>query len=163
MYLIDDGNGSAVAAHARIRHHLAARLHADRIDVELAHGASPDATIESALRTRALTSKRSRRNLARGLQRAIARASAPPAELNVVKRVNSAEVISARPDIMELHRLLMGDGPVSVRGIAQTHILLTAGAGPLYSPRTAANLGPELRRAVEAMRSLDTTMSTHAR
>jgi hypothetical protein len=161
MYLIDDGDGSAVAVHARIRDHLAARLHSDRIDVELAHGASPDANIQSALRSRALTSNRSRRSLAHGLQRAIARAAAPSAEPSLVTRVNSAEIISATPDIMELHRLLITDGPASVRGLAQTHILLTAGAGPLYSRRTAASLGSGLRRAVEAMNSPDTTISTH--
>lgn len=161
MYLIDDGNGSAVAAHARIRDHLAARLHADRIDVALAHGASPEANIESALRSRALTSDRSRRNLAYGLERAIARATARSAELSLVTHVNSAEIISATPDIMELHRLLIADGPVSARGLAQTHILLTAGPGPLYRPRTAADLGPRLRRAIEAMNGVDATMSTY--
>ena len=39
MYLIDDGHGSAFPARAHIRDHLAARLHADRIDVQLARGA----------------------------------------------------------------------------------------------------------------------------
>jgi hypothetical protein len=161
MYLIDDGDGSVVAAHAHIRDHLAARLHADGIDVELARGASPDANIRSALRSRALTSTRARHDLARGLRRAIARATTPSADRRVVPGVNSAEIISAIPDLVELHRLLLTDGPVSVRGVAQTRILLTAGAGPLYSPRTAAVLRPVVRRAIEAIKSLDTSMSTH--
>jgi hypothetical protein len=161
MYLIDDGDGSAVPTRAHIGDHFAARLHADRVDVELARGASPDADIQSALRSRALTSDRARRDLAHGLRRAMARATAPTADRSAVPGVNSAEIISAVPDLMELHRLLLTDGPVSVRGVAQTRMLLTAGAGPLYSPRTAANVHADVRRAVEALNSLDATMSTH--
>jgi hypothetical protein len=161
MYLIDDGNGSAVAVHARIRDHLAAHLDADRIDRELAHGASPEASIELALRSRVLSSTRTRHLLAHGLRRAIARANAPSSGLPGVVRLNRAEIISATPDIMELHRLLITGGPVSVHGVAQTHILLTCGAGPLYSRRAAAHLGRSLRRAIQAMNILDTSMSTH--
>jgi hypothetical protein len=155
MYLIDDGQGSAVAVHAGIRDHLVTRLHADRIDAELAQGASPDATISFALRSRALTSSRSRRILANGLLRAMAQAEAPWSALSTGAPVNRADIASAGPQIMELHRLLLADGPVSARGVAQTRILLTTGAGPLYSRPTVASLGTCLRRAIEAMNILD--------
>ncbi|MDT4976504.1 MAG: hypothetical protein QOG98_2262 [Pseudonocardiales bacterium] len=161
MYLIDDGNGSAVAVRARIRDRLAARLHADRIDLELARGASPDATISAALRARVLTSTRSRRVLAHGLLRAVAQANTPWVAFGARVPVNGDHLISATPDIMELHRQLLTHGPVSVRGVAQTHVLLTSGAGPLYSRRSVADLGAHLRRAIEAMNIHDATMSTH--
>ena len=154
MYLIDDGDGSVVAVHARIRDHLAARLHADRIDLELAHGSSPDATISSALRSRALTSSRSRRILAQGLARAVAEANDPWSPSRSGAPVNRADILSATPEIAELHRLLLADGPVSVRGVAQTRILLTTANGPLYSRRTVAPLGAYLRRAIDAMNVL---------
>lgn len=158
MYLIDKGNGSVVPVHARIRDHLAARLHADRVDRALAGGASPDATIESALRSWALISNRSRQRLARGMRRAMARANEPWTASSTGVSVNRDQIRLAAPEILELDRLLRTDGPVSVRGVAQIRVLLTTGSGPLYNRRTATNLGPYLRRAIEAMNILDATL-----
>ena len=76
MLLIDDGAGGVVGVRAGLRDYLRIHLTADRIDRDLAEGASPDATVASALRAQELTSMQSRRDLASGLQRALAAAIA---------------------------------------------------------------------------------------
>jgi hypothetical protein len=152
MYLLDDVNASAVAVHTRVRDHVAARLHAARIDAELARGVLPDATVESALRSRRLTSDRSRRALAHGLERVMGHARPRPVAWSGVPGVNRAEIVAALSDIRELHELLLARGPVPVRGLAQVSVLVTTGTGPLYSRSAAADLGEDLRRAIEAMR-----------
>jgi hypothetical protein len=159
MYLIDNGTGSVVPVHARIQDHLAARLHADRIDAALASGASPDASIASAVRSRALSSTRSRHRLAHGLRRALTKAHDPWAASATGVPVNSVEIISAAPEILELERLLLARGPVSVRGVAQVRALLTNGTGPLYSRRAVTGLDLHLHRAIEAMTIMGATMS----
>ncbi|MDQ2748864.1 MAG: hypothetical protein M3Y44_04960 [Actinomycetota bacterium] len=155
MYLIDDGNGSAVAVEARIRDRLAVQLHADRIDAELARGASPDATVSSALRSRALTSDQSRRILARGLRRALKRAKETSTATSAVP-VNRAGVISAEREIMQLQHVLLSAGPVSVRGVAQVRMLLITGTGPLYSRGAGITLRADLRAAIDALNILGT-------
>jgi hypothetical protein len=69
--------------------------------------------------------------------------------------VNRSDIISAIPELAELHRLLLAGGPVSVRGVAQVRILLTSGTGPFYSRRTEVPLAAYLRQAIEAMNVLD--------
>jgi hypothetical protein len=46
--------------------------------------------------------------------------------------INRGAVVEAAKDLDELRQGLLAEGPVSVRGVAQTQVLLTTGSGPLY-------------------------------
>jgi hypothetical protein len=155
MLLIDDGNGGVISVRARVHDHIVARLHAGRIDRDLASGASPDASAASALRARALTTTRTRRGLAYGLQRGIAAATMPAAAAVTGAPLNRAGVLAASADLAELRRRLLANGPVGVRGVAQTQLLLTTGTGPLHNRRCVEHLATSVRRAIDALAVLD--------
>ena len=55
-------------------------MRASRLDRDLAHGASPDATVALALRAQMLVRTRARRDLARSAQRILAEATQDPAD-----------------------------------------------------------------------------------
>ncbi|MCU1659764.1 MAG: hypothetical protein JWO57_4420 [Pseudonocardiales bacterium] len=152
MLLLDGSDGSVVAVHPRIVDHITSRLRADRIDLDLAGGGPPDATIGSALRARALTSTRTRVALARGLQQTVARAMAPSVAAVGGSPLDRAALLSAAADIEELRGRLLADGPVSVRGVAQTKVLLTT-VLPLPNRRSnAGTMAAQIRRAIDALR-----------
>ena len=160
MLLIDDGAGGVVPVHAGPLTHLRTHLNADRIDRELAGGASPEASAASALRARELTAMRTRRDLASGLQRAVASAiAAGEAAGTRGAPLHRAGVLAFAAEIGELSRRLLADGPVSVRGVAETHLLLTNGAGPLHNRRSAQRLGATVRRAIQDL-DIDGSAST---
>src|ERR1035441_9292424 len=79
MYvLLDEGNGCPVASTVRPRDRLLVRLHASRLDDDLAGGASPDATVTLALRAQMLVRGPARRDTARAAQRVLATAMHAP-------------------------------------------------------------------------------------
>jgi hypothetical protein len=148
MLLIDDGAGGVIGVRAGLRDYLRIHLTADRIDRDLAEGASPDATVASALRAQELTSMQSRRDLASGLQRALAAAIASGYARLAGAPLARDGVLAAAAEIGELSRRLLADGPVSVRGVAETRLLLTNGAGPLHNRRSQERLAATVRRAI---------------
>lgn len=159
MILIDDGNGGVVGVRGRWWDRIAARLQADRIDQLLAGGDSPEASVALAVRARSLTSRRSRRALAEGLERVMAQAVAPPIASIALLPLNRAAVRAASPDLVELRRCLLAAGPVAVRGVAQTKVLLTVGSGPLRGRGAGEDIGAVARRAIGALSVLDATMA----
>jgi hypothetical protein len=92
----------------------AARLHASRLDAQLAAGADPDSSALLGLRAQALTSPRRRRLLGRALERVAARGPV------------------AAPQLLALAARLLRPRPLAIRGIAAVQVLLTDGAGPLH-------------------------------
>jgi hypothetical protein len=148
MLLIDDGAGGVVGVHAGLRDHLRSHLTADRIDRDLAEGASPDATVASALRAQELTSMQTRRDLASGLQRALTSAIASGYARLAGAPLARDGILGSAAEIGELSRRLLAEGPVSVRGVAQTRLLLTKGAGPLHNRRSQERLAATVRRAI---------------
>lgn len=159
MLLIEDGNGGVVGVRVRGRDRIAARLHADRIDRELAGGASAEASVRLAVRARSLTGRRSRRALAEGLRRVMAQAAAPSVASVALLPLNRAAVRAASPDLVELRGCLLADGPVAVRGVAQTKVLLTVGSGPLRGRGAGDDVASVVRRAIDALSVLDVTMA----
>jgi hypothetical protein len=159
MLLIDDGAGGVVPVQAGLLAHFRTHLIADRIDRELAGGASPEASVASALRAQELTATRTRRDLASGLQRAVASAIAAGEARTRRAPLHRAGVLASAAEIGELSRKLLADGPVSVRGVAETHLLLTNGAGPLHNRRSAQRLGATVRRAIRDL-DIDASAST---
>ena len=124
-------DGCVTAREATLRERLLACLLADALDRDLAGGVSPDASGPLALRARKLARSSTRRALARSLERVLADTAARgPRRPTSTVPVRRDRVIRAWDEIQELIRGLLAPGPVSVRGLAQVHILLTDGKGP---------------------------------
>lgn len=114
---------------------LGAHLRAARIDRDLASGVAPWRSPVYAARSRQLTGARSRRSLARSLERVLEHAAHPsPAFLTAAIAPCREQVYPARRLIGELARHLRSGRPVNARGVAQLRALVSDGAGPCYLP-----------------------------
>ena len=105
-----------------------------RIDRDLASGVAPWHSRTHAARSLQLTSLRSRRSLARSLERLVKHAEQP------CTRVGSAvvppcreQVREALPLLLEIASRLRATAPVGAGGIARLSVLLCDGNGPCYS------------------------------
>jgi hypothetical protein len=125
------------ASPSRIKDPLAAllsRVSGARLDRMLAQGIEPWHTPVHAARCRQLTGERSRRKLARSLERLIEQADEPPRRwLSSVVCPSRARVHEARPLLLMLASRLRADTPVDPRAVAAIRLLLTDGAGPVYT------------------------------
>jgi hypothetical protein len=166
MYvLVDDDRAGLALRRLQPWHRLLARCQAGRLDLELAEGASPEATPGLAARAMRLTSMAFRRDLAASLQRIVV-ATGEPAQ------VRSAEVSApkspgaARPPrvplrharisqsaglLAELASRLAEPGPVPVQGVAIVTRLLSDGTGPLYREASRDDLAAIAERAAQAL------------
>ncbi|MBV9047787.1 MAG: hypothetical protein JOY58_05940 [Solirubrobacterales bacterium] len=133
---------------------LIAHLRAPRIDRDLATGVAPWQSRSHAARSLQLTTARSRRALARSLERVLKDAEQPsPAFLSAAIVPCREQVYPARTLIGELAVRLRSRRPVAARGVAELRALLSDGAGPCY-----VSSDPQaLTRALEAVsRWMDT-------
>jgi hypothetical protein len=135
----------------RVRLLAAASWRAAELDGHLAAGANPGATALLAIRSRRLTSQRSRRRIAAGLTRAVRDAEATTRGFTAAIRPDPREVTAARPLLATLERRLRADEPVSPQGVALLESLLTDGSSPLYQPTEPGALGSRLRAAAAAL------------
>jgi RecJ-like exonuclease len=124
------------------------RLHAHRLDAEIADGADPMATGERAARAAQLLQPRMRHALAAGLRRAVLDARRTACVRSSAVHVARSAVCACASSLLELAAEL-GDAGVHPRGIALTRLLLSDGTGPLYCARTEE----ELRAAVDEIRA----------
>jgi hypothetical protein len=115
---------------ARLRAHTA-RL---ELDHALATGADPRTTAPLARRAEVLRRRRVRERLARGLERIVAEAAAPPHEHGADVPVQREEVLAARRDLLRLVAALRSAPGPGVRCIATVSLLLTDGTGPVFAP-----------------------------
>lgn len=121
----------------------------------LARGADPDESSELALRTRQLCGARTRRSLAKGIERAIAQTERY--SQSAALPVNREEVARARPLLLCLAERLRASEDVSPRGVAIVRLLLTEDTSPIMSPgwsrarATAGALEGEARSALAAL------------
>jgi hypothetical protein len=111
----------------------------------------PQGSDALALRARALTRRRSRTSIARGLARVLRRASDPTAKFTAAAPPDRREVLAARPVIDALGRRLCATEPVTARGMAMLRELLTEPTSPLYRPDGPGALGSRLRAAAAAL------------
>lgn len=121
-----------------------------RLDQELAAGVRPDS--DPLLRERAefLLSRKSRLRMASGLDRT--RRQAERSALHTAQLpVRAGAVREAGPLLEKLAYRLRGYLPISPQGAARTHILLTDGSGPLYSPDASPDLKTAAHRALAAL------------
>jgi hypothetical protein len=150
MLLLLDGAGCPVVGTARPWDRLLARLRSFRLDQALAAGASPDASVELALRARLLMRPRHRRNLARGVCRVLETAQRSPLVSHPVP-VCRDRVRDCEDEFAELIGRLQAAGPVSVRGLAKADLLLADGSGPLYHRASPEDLHARIRDAAESL------------
>jgi hypothetical protein len=150
LVLIEDGD-CPVAVNARPWDRLLARLHGTKLDSDLAAGASPDGSVELALRAQELVRTCTRRDLAVGARRVLAAAIQPPSPVRVPVPVCRAQVRACSAELTELIGRLLAAGPVSARGVAQTRMLLSSANSPLYNQASSADLRAKVSRASDAL------------
>jgi hypothetical protein len=145
----------------RVRLLAVASWRAAELDQHLSAGANPGATALLAIRSRRLTSRRSRRRIAAGLTRVVRDADATTRGFTAAIRPDPREVIAARTLLATLERRLRTDEPVSPQGVALLQSLLTDGNSPLYRPTEPGALGSRLRAAAAALDPHPRHRSTH--
>jgi hypothetical protein len=146
MYvLVNDERGRLTLIQASRGCQLMTRLHAYRLDRELARGCAPETDRMLAVRAMQLASSRMRRLLGRSLRRV---ASGQGSMSSVVARSAVAESAEQRGELTDA---LLAPEPVPVRGIAMVRLLLTDSSGPLYPPGRPDELGAVLRQAATAL------------
>jgi hypothetical protein len=124
-----------IAPHECLRTRLNARLRSRQLDQSLARGTPPETAAPLALRARRLTTLAHRRAVADGLRRAV-RESCRGVSASLARVApHRSQVITASDELIRLADALAAPGPVAARGVAQARILLTDGAGPLYTMR----------------------------
>lgn len=154
LVLLDRGDIDPTPAVAGPRDRLRARWHADHLDRELARGASPDSSVDRSLRAQSLEDPRTRRDLARSMERVLAEAGRPPVSGRRYTPVSRAPVAACAVELNELISRLLAPGPVAARGVAQARLLLTEAGGPLYRVGRrsgAAELRAKVRAAAGAL------------
>jgi hypothetical protein len=151
MLLLLDTAGCPVVTTARPWDRLLARLRAFRLDRALADGASPEASVELALRARLLARPRHRRDLASAVSRVLATARQPPVASRLPIPVCRDRVRDCENELTELIGRLQAAGPVSVRGIAKADVLLADASGPLYRRASPDDLRARVRDAADAL------------
>jgi hypothetical protein len=139
-----------------------AHLAAPRLDARLAAGEEPLSDVVLACRSRRLVSGRSRRRLARGLERAC---SVPPghAVLSAAVAVDERAVEVARPALQQLASALRSHADVAPRGVAIAQILLTEPSSALYRPAYREELYELAREALFALGSCEAASAEPAR
>jgi hypothetical protein len=122
------------------------RLHAARLDGQLADGADPAGSEDLTVRAGRLLRPRERAALAHSLRRTVAEARGAPCPRGCV-HVARAAVRDCAPELLALAAEL-GDPGVRPQGVALTRRLLADATGPLY----AATDADGLRAAVQGTR-----------
>jgi hypothetical protein len=141
MILIEDRSGGVRAVQPRLWDLLVVRLFSNRLDRDLARGASPDRDVRLALRAQTLISPRCRAEFAATLQRLAKRR--PVSVLSATPRARA-------PELAALRAAVEGPGPVSVRAMATVSLLIGDAANGLYAVGPAQ---PALQRLLaEALR-----------
>jgi hypothetical protein len=163
--LLEDDLGRLTLRRLRPWDRIRARCLAARLDGELARGARPELNADLAARAVRLTSMRSRRELARSLQRILAAglagsrggpmAADPPARVASQPHVpiRRDRVSGSASELAELAAHLVQPGPVPARGVAMVCQLLTDGGGPLYRRACRDDLTALVEQATQALTS----------
>ncbi|MBV9168229.1 MAG: hypothetical protein JO342_18980 [Solirubrobacterales bacterium] len=142
-----DAEGFVVAARARKRDRLAARLRSSHLDQALAAGEPSEGTPALALRARRLVALPRRRSIAESYREIVREASEGPCQSHLRVAPHHGRVTAASDDLISLAERLARPGPVAPRGVAQALLLLGDGTGPLYNRASEASLSVEAASA----------------
>jgi hypothetical protein len=161
LVILVDRDAGLVARHPGWRDRLGARLHAWRLDRELAEGASPDASMALALRAQCLVRDSVRNDLAHSVEHildeadaAVTRRGRPlptPLGMRVGEFLCADRVIAAAKELRAVAERLRRPGPVAAQGVARIALLVRDGTGPLYFRSNHDDLRAALAQAVEAL------------
>ena len=136
--------------------HLGAWFTGPQLDVRLAEGEDPSSDPALACRSAQLVCKRSRQQLASGLERLCSR-TRPRAAFSAAIPIDGTAVGIARPVLEQLAITLRSGAPIQPRGVALTRLFLTEPCSALYKPSYC----DELREV--ACEALSALASDHAR
>jgi hypothetical protein len=154
LVLLDQG-GCPVPVTAYPWARLLARLHAHRLDAEIARGASPDGSLPLALRAQALLRDSARRDLAVGAERVLASVGCKPCvaghRIRLPVPVRAEQVRACSVELADLADRLAADGPVNAQGVARARTLLADAASPLYHGAACEDLRAAIRSAADAL------------
>jgi hypothetical protein len=123
---------------------------------ELSEGVDPASSPERSVRAVQLTSRRTRRQLARTLRRAIGEAHRPPMTRSRIVIIRRAAVLDAEDALNVMVDRLGSPEPVRAEGMAIAERILTdAEWSPLYNPAEPGALRRLVRVATAAMGTRD--------
>jgi AcrR family transcriptional regulator len=151
MLLLMDKAGCPVASRAKPWDRLLIRLRGFRLDQDLAGGASPEASVELALRAQLLVRPRHRRELARSMGRLLSTAQRSPYGGRLPVPVCRDRVRQCGDEMGELIGRLQARGPVAAHGVAKAGLLLADASGPLYRRSSGDDLRARVREAADAL------------
>jgi hypothetical protein len=151
VLLLMDQAGCPVASKARPWDRLLIRLHGFRLDQDLAGGASPEASVELALRAELLVRPRYRGDLARSMARLLSTARWSPDGGRLPVPVCRDRVRECEDELGKLIGRLRAGGPVPARGVAKAGLLLADASGPLYRRSCPDDLRAIVREAADAL------------
>jgi hypothetical protein len=147
LVVVDSADGGLIARRPSQREQVLARLRASTLDRELARGVAPESAVGLAVRADQLVRPKTRRWLARSLQRILAEARRPtPRPMPMLASPTRERILEAADAMAALIDKLLRPGPVSTRGVAQVCLLLSDGCGPLYAPLSGQQLRDRLIR-----------------
>lgn len=132
-----------------------ARIRAAHLDRQLAAGACPDGTPALAWRARVLVRPAARAQLARSLERVVARAAGEVPAPRLGVPLDRRAVAEAAGEVHALVDRLCSPGPVPAGGVARVRVLLSDGGGPLYHRHVDTGLVDALRAALDRLCPLD--------
>lgn len=133
-----------------LRAWLGSKMFVGRLDREVEAGARAHVGTALALHAARLTSTREREQIARAFRLHVRDADQPYRRSSSRVMVDRAGVLAARDLIDEVTLRLLSPHPVRARGMARLRLLLSDGAGPLYT-RWRGSLVAELRGALAAL------------
>lgn len=154
--LLRDDQGQLTLGRLRPWHRVLARCAPDRLDRELAAGASPESSTVLAARATQLTSMKVRRELATSLRR-ILTAVGEPADVTVITArpprlpLARARIRRLAGPLATLATCLAAPGPVPAQAVAMVSQLLTDGTGPLYRQASRDDLGDLIESVTRAL------------
>jgi hypothetical protein len=117
------------------------------LDRRLARGADPDSSPELACRAHVLRGWRVRHAFADGLERVVREAEGPPHRYTAAAPVAREKVLAARRDLLRIAEALGAETTAPVRSIAEVSLLLTDGAGPMFTQHPPGTLREAVFRA----------------
>jgi hypothetical protein len=121
------------------------------LDREIASGLAPEADAARALRAQQLTSQDERCCVAASLANVIEAADERHADPASPLRLNHAQVLAARHEIVALIDALRSDRLVAARGVALARLLLDAEASPLLCPQARRTVQQAVSEAIAAL------------
>ncbi len=129
---------------------IASHLHASSLERQLIAGVDPLSSPALAARAATLTSRRTRTQLAAGLERSLLAARGHQRRWWAVSP--HSPLLANAAELRELAELLRGGEPLRAAGMAMLKRLLTDGSGPAYrgQPQAAVRLLREARAAMVA-------------